>query len=173
MTAPARRYDPFAPAPAGFPERRLRRAGLDDASLGSLRTRFDEMGAAERAELARFVARNPDPVIRERFAAGRTREELEALHVDDLQDLLRERPGGLSTTGRKAELIDRLLASYSGSVPAPAAVPDDGDDDTAATAPTAEPTDNARPATIVGAPAPEPQTPDAAPAPATEEDTRG
>lgn len=181
MTAPTRNYDPFAPAPAGFPERRLRRAGLDDAAIAQLRTRFGEMVAEQRRELSRFVARNPDRVVRDRFASGRTREDLEELHVDDLQDLLRERPGGLSTTGRKAELVDRLLASYSGTdAPAPAPVPDEapeGDSgQTAATTGTGAGAPDAPPA---GATTPTPtdtETPDATTATGTttqEETTRG
>jgi SAP domain len=107
-------YDPFAPS-AGhpFPERRLRRAGLDDAAVNRLREEWDTLGAPERRELARYVTRSPDPRIRDRFGSRRSRTELEGLTVAQLEPLLRERR--LSTDGRKADLIDRLTASYEGA----------------------------------------------------------
>jgi hypothetical protein len=127
MTAPTSNrgrggYDPFAPADPGFPEKRLRRAGVDDATVGRLRAEYDGMGAEERRDLRRFVTRNPDRRIVDRYQGRRSREELEDLTVDRLLPLLRER--NLPTDGRKADLINRLAASYdapAAPTPTPAA----------------------------------------------------
>lgn len=104
-------YDPFAPAGRPFPAARLTRAGVDDATVARLREEYAGMNAREQRELARFVASNTDHRIADRYQGRRSREDLEHMTVDDeLIPLLRER--GLSTSGRKAELVDRLLASY-------------------------------------------------------------
>lgn len=141
MTAPARgraAFDPFAPAPAPFPRARLLRAGLEDETVDRLRAEYDAMDRYEKRELARFITRNPDRVLTQRFQATHTREQLEAMTVDeDLVPLLRRR--GLPTSGRKAEqgavqtadgqLVDRLLESYqthTGVVPASAALTGSG-----------------------------------------------
>jgi hypothetical protein len=113
MTAPTggrSAYDPFAPAAPGFPDRRLRRAGVDDETVARLRDEYAGMDPAARQEVNRFVTRNPNSRIAARFQGRYSRTELEAMTVDELHPLLRERQ--LSIQGRKADLIDRLTASY-------------------------------------------------------------
>lgn len=181
MTTP--RTDPFRPVgggPAAFPDRRLRRAGVDADTVGRLRGEWAGMSGEERGELSRFVAQHPDQTLRARFVGRLSREEAEALHVDDLRDRLRERPGGLSTAGRKAELVDRLVASFedptaaTGPTAVAASAPQSDDGGTpapeTADAPAAPADGTDAPATGTPAAAPT-ETPDAAPAPATEEDT--
>lgn len=189
-------YDPFAPAAPGFPDRRFRRAGVDDATLDRLREEYAGMDREEQQALTRFVARNTDRSIVARFQGRRSREDLEHMTVDDdLLPLLRER--GLSTSGRKAELIDRLLDSYdtpkgaltSAQVPVVPDTPDEGPeaasgDDTAAADTSgqtpAAPEDSSGQGVVelpdgssatgtipASAAQPGPQTPDATPAPAT------
>lgn len=186
MSAPARgrgHYDPFAPVGRPFPAARLSRAGVDEDTVARLRDEWSTMDPGEQADLARFVARNTDRSIVVRYQGRRTREDLERMTVDDdLIPLLRER--GLSTHGRKAELIDRLLDAYdtpkgaltSGQVPVVPDTPDDGpqaasgDDRAGNAAPDAAPPTPATPSAPASAPstqAPGPQTPDAEPAPAT------
>jgi hypothetical protein len=184
-------YDPFAPAGRPFPAARLSRAGVDDATVTRLRDEYAGMNAKEQRELARFVASNTNRRIADRYQGRRTREDLEHMTVDDeLIPLLRER--GLSTSGRKAELIDRLLDAYdtptgalsSAQVPV---VPDTSDDapeagsgdDRAGNGPGEVelpdgtrasgtiPASAAAPASAPSTQAPGPQTPDATPAPAT------
>lgn len=183
MTASRRRYDPFAPAAPGFPERRLRRAGLTDDALAEVRGDYERMNARQRTELARFVTRNPDPVLRERFMESMSLDEAMELTVDELEARLRERPGGLSTRGRKAELAQRLVDSYSRQAPSgPPPAPEDGpalaevSPDAAEGAQEAQDgqpgivqtEDGAQHVGVVPADAAAPpQTPDAAPAPAT------
>lgn len=205
MTAPTGNrgrgsFDPFAPGAPGFPDRRLRRAGVDDDTLTRLRGEYAEMGRDDQQALVRFVARHPDTSIRERFQGSRRREELEEMTINELVPLLRER--NLSTAhDRKAELVDRLMASYEGAVtdrttqaPLEAAVAPPAPDSPATapeaasgsdTAQTGAPAADAPQTAAVTAPAtqaPGPQTPDATPAPATtataadtttEETTRG
>ncbi len=185
MTAPApsagrAAHDPFAPA-AGtpFPGRRLLRAGLSAEDVNRLSQEYAGMSGEQQRELARYVTRNPDSRILARFQGTRSRAELEALTVEKLLPLLRERH--LSTDGRKAELIDRLLTSYAGGVQEqPTQAPQEAATAPEPTAPAGDAPDTPQPAQEADsgpaeAPAPEPvtgvdappQTPDAAPAPDT------
>jgi hypothetical protein len=179
-------YDPFAPAAPGFPDKRLRRAGLDDETMQRLRDEYAGMDRDDQRQFMRFVSRNPDRSIAARYQGRRSREDLEHMTVDDeLIPLLRERR--LSTQGRKAELIERLLASYdapSGALsadkpPARPDTPDEGpeagrssdtagnDTPDAGQPATPAPATPSAPASAPSTQAPGPQTPDAEPAPAT------
>jgi hypothetical protein len=196
MTAPAgtsgrAAYDPFAPsAGIAFPDRRLLRAGLPPEDLARLASDFRGMPADRQRELVRFVTRNTDRRIVDRFRGARSRQELEGMTVAALEPLLRERH--LSTDGRKADLIDRLLTSYEGgreeqptrapqtaATPPPGPVtpgeaPEGGSGELAGQTSTPEPqppagTDGGNPPaetpeTIIGV---DTQTPDATPAPDT------
>jgi hypothetical protein len=169
MTAPTGRtgrtgYDPFAPAAATFPEQRLRRAGVDDDTVDRLRVEFGAMSGDQRRQMARFVTRNTNRRIAATYQGRRSRSDLEAMTVDEgLIPLLRER--GLPTHGRKAELIDRLIASYDAAAsPVNGALTGDrvpDQPDTQADTPQAPSGDDAAQTT------PPTETPAAAPAPDT------
>lgn len=125
--------DPYAPFPAArtpaFPRERLTRTGLDEDTVDRLADEYNSADAAGRTEFGRFVSANSDDVIRERFAEGSvdaerpaagkatTYDELNALTVDELDDLLREWNDDhpeqhLTIAGRKGEKIGRLLDAY-------------------------------------------------------------
>jgi hypothetical protein len=145
--------DPFRPRSAPFPRARLTRAGLDDATVDRLEGAYDAGDARERYAFARYVNTHSDEAIADRYGSGEvppveppveqppaeafaqpvpptppTREELEADTVDGLEARIRawndEHPEDhLATTGRKAELVGRLLDAYDTGTPAPEAAP--------------------------------------------------
>lgn len=81
-----------------------RRASLLAAAAAESR------GAAEEDERADFESLVDDPLLFSKYGASMmemTREQLEAADRDTLSHAARRR--GLATTGRKAELVHRLL----------------------------------------------------------------
>lgn len=122
MTDPFRPFG--APVAAQFDRTRLERAGIDPAVVDELEAAFPNLSADERRDFAQFVTSNSDAAIAGRFGSGPppapvTRETLEAETVDDLERRIREwneaHPDEhLATSGRKAELVGRLLDAYEG-----------------------------------------------------------
>lgn len=125
--------DPYAPVPPPvFPRIRLLRVGLDEDTVDRLETEYDALDYRGRVEFGRYVAAHSDGAIRDRFAEGVagvdrpeqpaesdavTYEELNALTVDDLEARIREwnenHPDQhLAVSGRKGELVGRLLDAY-------------------------------------------------------------
>jgi hypothetical protein len=159
--------DPYRPFPIGptaepalFPRARLERAGVPAASVDDLEAAFPSLSDADRDALVDYVNGHSDTAIAERYGDGVppgpvTRETLEAETVDDLEDRIRrwnaEHDGDpeqhLAVSGRKGELIGRLLDAYedeanAGSpaappAPAPAEAPSTVATGTVPTAPTA------------------------------------
>lgn len=134
--------DPYAPFPAGpravaaqFPRARLERAGVPDAVVAELEAAFPNLPDNERADLVRYVNGHSDAAIVERFGEGPppapvTREVLENETVDDLEARIRawneaHPDEHLAVSGRKGELVGRLLDAYADEeqpeAPAPAA----------------------------------------------------
>lgn len=131
----ARAHDPFAPAARpSYPRTRLLRAGLDEETVDRLETEYDALDYRRRVEFGRYVSAHSDDAVRERFAEGvegveqpeqpeepapiPTYEELNALTLDVLEERIRSwnaaHPDGphLAVSGRKGELIGRLLDAY-------------------------------------------------------------
>lgn len=128
-------YDPFRPAPRPFPRPRLLRAGLDEEVVGRLESEYDALDYRQQVEFGRYVSSHSDDAIRERFAEGVegieppaeppaapepvTYELLNGETVDELEDRIRkwnaehdDEGDHLTLSGRKAELIGRLLDAY-------------------------------------------------------------
>lgn len=137
MTDPYRPFPSTATRPRPFPRERLIRAGVSEESVERLAGEYEGLDPQQRLDLARFVDSRSDEAIRDRFGgelppapvdpgAEVTYDTLNAGTVDDLEVRIREwnqaHPDDhLSTTGRKAELIGRLLDAYEGERTAAAA----------------------------------------------------
>jgi len=181
--------DPYAPfpgptaVPAQFPRARLERAGVADASIDDLEAAFPGMSDADRDALVHYVNGHSDTAIAERYGDGPppapiTRETLEAETVDDLEARIRawnsahDADAHLAVSGRKGELIGRLLDAYEEEAPADAtpatadAAPEDTDTAPAAAdaAPAAPAETPSTVATGTVPTAPTPTTPEGAPA---------
>jgi hypothetical protein len=124
--------DPYAPFPAGptavpalFPRARLERAGVPAAAVDELEAAFPNLSAADRDALVDYVNGHSDAAIAERYGDGPppapvTRETLENETVDDLEARIRawnaahenDPDAHLAVSGRKGELIGRLLDAY-------------------------------------------------------------
>jgi hypothetical protein len=130
--------DPYRPFPAAgtpapsFPRPRLLRAGLDEDTVARLESEYAALDGQQRVEFGRFVSAHSDDAIRDRFSTGvegveepeapdpvtaPTYEELNALTVDALEDRVRQWNAAhpdqhLTVSGRKGELIGRLLDAH-------------------------------------------------------------
>jgi hypothetical protein len=172
-------YRPFGAAPAAFPRTRLERAGVDPATIEQLAGSYPTLPGDEQNDLIRFVTSHSDVAIAERFGAQSeqpaqseqssdavTREDLEALTVDELEERIREwnrthdEDQHLAVSGRKGELIGRLLDAYA---PEEDEEPAEPQPEPLAAKPAP---DASTPATGTIPTAPVPTTPEGAPAPA-------
>lgn len=171
MTDP---YRPFGATPAVFPRPRLERAGVPASAVDELEAAFPELPENERADLVRYVDGHSDDAIVERFGDGPppapvTRETLEGETVDDLEARIRRWNEAhpeehLSTSGRKAELVGRLLDAYEGEQPEQQPEQPEPAPPPAAAAPAPAPEAGSTVATGTVPTAPAPTTPEGAPA---------
>lgn len=115
-----RPHDPFAPAQTlALPVARLERAGVDEAAREHLAAYFAELPVRGRRDLVQSIVRTSDTAIRARFVTERGDEQLARLTNPQLHDRLRAR--GLPISGKKDELVERLLASFGEEPADPAA----------------------------------------------------
>lgn len=137
MTDPYRPFPATAARPRPFPRERLIRAGVSEESVDRLAGEYEALDPQQRLDLARFVDSRSDEAIRDRFGgelppapvdpdAEVTYDTLNAETVDDLEVRIRQwnqaHPDDhLTTSGRKAELIGRLLDAYESERTAAAA----------------------------------------------------
>ena len=132
-------HDPFRPASRPFPRTRLTRAGLDAEVVDRLETEYDALDYRQQVEFGRFVSSHSDDAIRDRFSEGVqgvqppadppaepvTYELLNGETVDELEERIRtwnashDEAQHLTLSGRKAELIGRLLDAYEQPEEAP------------------------------------------------------
>lgn len=109
MTADRTSHDPFAArsSAAGFPSKRLARAGVGEEAVANLEAWYGDRSAEQQAEFRRSITSGSDDAIRARFS--RPDGDLADLKAEQLHELALA--AGVATSGTKPEVIARLDAA--------------------------------------------------------------